>query len=93
MKKKLKRSVIIIVAVAFVLELLPYQWGAIKRDGGSRTWKSLTWEATRYHQYNGYEADGSVHVDEGWLIKVFGYTLRDDAENFVPRWDWVEVTR
>lgn len=89
---KLIRTAVIIAAAVFLLSLLPYQWGTIKRDGGSRTWKSLTWEVTRYHRYNGYEQDGSVHIDEGWLIKVFGHTLRDDAENFVPRLaGWYEV--
>ena len=91
--KNLIRTAVIIVIAAFVLALVPYQWGAIKRDGGSRTWKSLTWEVTRYHRYNGYEADGSVHVDEGLLIQIFGHTLRDDAESFTPRLiGWEEVT-
>lgn len=80
MKTILKRAAVIIVVLAILIAVVPYQWGIVMKDGGSRTWKSLTWEIHHYNKLKTVgEGDDGWFV--GWRIKIFGYTLRDDYAN------------
>lgn len=75
--KKLKIAVIIMVVLAVVIAIVPYQCGLVLRDGGSRHWQSLTWEIHHYHRPYPIGSE-EVGWFEGWRISVFGKTIRDD---------------
>ena len=82
MKKHLKRAVIVIVILAVIIAVVPYQCGIIVKDGGSRHWQALTWEIHRYHRLMPIELDGRGDgIFEGWRIRIFGKTVRDDYED------------
>lgn len=75
--KKLKLTVIIVVVLAVVIAIVPYQCGLVLRDGGSQHWQALTWEIHHYHRMMPIES-GEEGWFEGWRISVFGHTIRDD---------------
>ena len=78
MSKKLKIAIIVILVILILIPIMPYPWVIVTKDGGSKTWKSLTWELHHYHKLMpvGERNDGIYFT--GWRIKIFGYTLRDD---------------
>lgn len=80
MKKKWKKAVVIVIVLAALIALVPYQIGTMK-DGGSKTFKSLTYEILRYHKLKpvGMGDDGYFN---GWRIEILGRTLCDDYEDY-----------
>ena len=82
MKKKLKKILIILLVIVILIPIVPYQC-AVYKDGGSRVFKSLTYEICRYHRMEPIWLDGSGGgYFDGWRIEILGHTVRDDYESY-----------
>lgn len=72
MNRKTKAAVIIaVVVVALAILLIPCR--IQYKDGGSVEYKAVTYSITKYHR-----GPISGKYLDGWKIKLFGITLRDD---------------
>ena len=80
MKKKLIRAAAALIVLAMIIAIAPYQCGLVLKDGGSKHWEALTWEVHHYHRMKPVGGDNDGWF-EGWRIKVFGHTLRDDYKD------------
>lgn len=69
MKRRIAVIVIIVVALAILLVPCRLQY----KDGGSVEYKAVTYSITKYHR-----GPISGKYLDGWKIKLFGITLRDD---------------
>lgn len=72
MKRKIAVIATIVLALAIILVPRRLQY----EDGGSVEYKALTYSITKYHCIAPVESGRGF--DEGWKIKLFGITLRDD---------------
>lgn len=80
---KKKSKIIIIVAVAVILLILFVPVRIVLKDGGSKVYRAVTYEVTRYNRWSvALGEDGlptSIRLN-GWRIKILGFTLYDDDE-------------
>lgn len=84
MKNKRKKIIIIILVILILIPIVPYQFGLVFKDGGSRVFKSLTYEICRYHRMEPVWLDGSGGGwFVGWRIKILGKTIRDDYKDYL----------
>lgn len=87
-KKKSKTFIVIAVVAVLLILLVPVRF--VLKDGGSKVYRAVTYEVTRYNRIcEALGEDGlptSIRL-RGWRIKILGFTLYDDDELLREEYD------
>ena len=75
---KNKNICLIFVVVLLIIMLIPIP-GKLK-DGGSTEYNAVLYSVTKYHSINHESTKG---YDDGWKIKILGFTIYDEKNTYV----------